>query len=189
MFEADLQGRKLTAEEIVGILFLTVLAGLETTQFGIGGAVWYLVNNPEARQRLAREPELIDLAVEEFLRWVSPVQGTGRLVMEDAEINGCPVHRGERVFMLLGSANRDETVFPDPDSVILDRDPNRHLAFGVGPHRCLGSHLAKTVLKVSLQQLVPVLAEWRVADENAVQWVVSETRGLRRLPLVRVESR
>jgi cytochrome P450 len=104
-------------------------------------------------------------------------------------MHGCPMHEGDKVMILWGSANRDEAQFPNADDIVLDRTPNRHVGFGMGPHRCVGSHLAKVVMQTVLERLVPTLPEWELLDPAAVHWEGSEVRGIRRLDLVRKSAR
>jgi cytochrome P450 len=124
--------------------------------------------------------------VEEFVRWTSPVQGLARTVTSDTELGGCPLHQGERVMLLWGAGNRDETVFDAPDEIQLDRYPNRHLGFGMGPHRCMGSHLAKVMVKIAIERAVRVLGDFELADPDGVRWAAGEARGIVELPLRRI---
>jgi cytochrome P450 len=164
---------------------LLLVAGLETTASAIAVSVLYLLDHPEQRVRLMAEPEIWDHAIDELLRWITPVPAQSRTLRHDGEVLGCPIPAGERVMMLFGSGNRDEREFPDPDKVVLDRRPNRHLSFGMGPHRCIGSHLAKCEMKIALQLLLPELDNWQVSDSEKPVWKAAETRGLSHLPLVR----
>jgi cytochrome P450 len=106
-------------------------------------------------------------------------------VTRDVEVSGCPMVKDERVLLMFGSANRDPTQFSHPDEVILDRHPNRHLGFGAGPHRCVGSHLARLMVEVALEELLPVLGDFSVADRSRLVWRGGQVRGLRCLPIVR----
>jgi cytochrome P450 len=186
LVQAEMNGRPLSDDEIQRISLLVLTAGLETTNSAISGAVWYLVQNAEAAQELsAGNDELWRLAMDEFVRWTSPAPAESRTVTRDLEFEGCPMRQNERLMLLYGSANRDAAEFPDPDSVILDRRPNRHVAFGMGPHRCLGSHLAKLEMQCVLKALAPALGEWKLDDDNPVVWQGAEVRGIRSLPIVR----
>lgn len=178
--------RSLTQGEIVNMLVLLMVAGMDTTTSAIGGSVWYLVQNPDAQKKLLAADEGVwRLALDEFVRWVSPVAGLARTVRNDTEFHGCPMHAGDRVFLLWGSGNRDETEFPDPDKVILDRFPNRHMGFGMGLHRCLGSHLAKATLQAVLKVLLKDLSNFRLTGLDDIVWEAAEVRGIKSLPLVR----
>ena len=140
---AEIEGRPLTEEEIDAVISLILAGGLLTTTDAIGNALVYLERNREARRRLIEEPALIQSAIEEFLRYEAPVTGLSRTVSKDCEIDGQKLRKGEKVLMLWASANRDEEEFPNPNEVILDRHPNRHVSFGVGIHRCLGSNFGR----------------------------------------------
>lgn len=179
--------RPLTDHEIVHTSLLILLAGLDTTTSAIGGSIWYMLKHPEIQQQLKdADDRTWRLAVDEFVRWTSPAQGTSRTVAHETEFKGCPMHTGERIFFLVGSGNRDEEEFPNPDEIVVDRFPNRHLAFGMGPHRCLGSHVAKAILQDVLQGLLKGLHNFRIKSDEDVLWEASNVRGIRSLPLVRV---
>jgi cytochrome P450 len=183
MVTATIDGRPLVPQELIMMTVLLLNAGLDTTAAAISVSAWYLAQHPEVQARLRAEPDLMESAVEEFIRWISPVPFEGRTVTQDLEFKGCPMRRGEKIALLLGSGNRDPEQFPDPDEVILDRHPNRHMAFGVGPHRCLGSHIARVILRVALQEMLARLGEWRIADPEGLVWATCETRGLRAFPI------
>ena len=136
----------------VGLGATPAAAGIDTTWSAIGASLWHLATHPEHRDRLVAEPELIPTAVEELLRAYAPVT-MARLVVKEAEVGGCTFQPGQMVMLPFPSANRDPEAFPDPDKVILDRAENRHLAFGIGIHRCLGSNLARMELRVALDGL------------------------------------
>ena len=142
--------RPFSERERIGALFVLMLGGIDTTWSTLGASLFHLGTHPEHLATLVEQPDLIPTAVEEFLRFYAPVS-IARVITEDAEIAGCPVKAGERVLLSYPSANRDGTVFDRPDEVVLDRDHNRHMAFGVGVHRCLGSNLARMELKVALE--------------------------------------
>jgi cytochrome P450 len=185
----SLKGRGLNHEEQLGASLLLLLGGLDTTNYTLAGAVWYLVQHPEAQKRLAGLDENgWPIAIDEFVRWVSPAPHHGRTAKSDTEIGGCPVRKGEKVWLIYGSANRDETEFKDPDAVVLDRFPNRHLGFGMGPHRCLGSHLAKLVLTHALRELLRILPDFELQHPDAVHWHGAQVRGINSLPLVRIQA-
>ncbi len=148
----EVDGHSLTREEILDICFLFLIAGLDTVTASLDCFFAYLSTHPEQRHRLADDPSVIPDAVEEMLRWETPVMGVARAAVEDTELGGCPIKAGQHVFVMLGSANTDDTEFGDGDEVRFDRDPNRHLAFGGGIHRCLGSHLARQELRVALRE-------------------------------------
>jgi cytochrome P450 len=149
-FEID--GEKLTREEILDICFLFLIAGLDTVTDTLTCSFAYLGTHPEHRRQLVDNPALIPSAVEELLRWETPVPNVFRLATADTEISSCPVKMGAFVAVNLGAANVDETEFSDAFEVRFDREPNRHLAFGGGVHRCLGSHLARRELRVAMRE-------------------------------------
>ena len=179
--------RLLTDDEIVRMTVLLILAGLDTTTSAITGSTWYLVQNSQALQQLATADErLWRLALDELVRWTGPTTGSARTVTRDVDFHGVRMRAGDRVMPLTASGNRDPSAFTEhPDDVRLDRFPNRHLGFGMGPHRCVGSHLAKAVLKTTLQALVKGLGEFRLKDPRLVAWEGGTVRGIRSLPLVR----
>jgi cytochrome P450 len=186
LVQARYEDRALTDDEIVNTALLLLLAGLDTTNSAISGAVWYLVQHSESLRKLSTADETIwRLALDEFVRWTTPAPAQSRTAKVDVEVAGTRIPAGDMVMMLYGSANRDEAEFPNADEVVLDRRPNRHVAFGIGPHRCLGMHLAKLDLQCVLQELIPGLADFRVADPDQVIWFSGENRGIKRLPLVR----
>jgi cytochrome P450 len=149
---AEIDGERLSRDEIVDICFLFLIAGLDTVTDSLTCMFAFLAQHPEHRRQIADNPEVIPAAVEEMLRWETPVTQTPRMTTTDAEIVGCPVKAGTFVSVMLGGANVDPAEFDEPDVVRFDREQNRHLAFGGGVHRCLGSHLARRELRVALKQ-------------------------------------
>ncbi len=160
---------KLSRDEVVDLLMMVTIGGFDTTMAAIGSALLYLERYPEERRRLAAAPALLPTAVDEFLRFEAPVQGFARTVTRDIEIGGCPIAAGETVFLLWGSANRDPEAFERPAEMVLDRQPNRHLTFGVGGHRCLGSHLARVEMRVVLAEALRRLGDYTVLHDE-VRW-------------------
>lgn len=149
---AEVDGHTLSREDILDICFLFLIAGLDTVTASLDCFFGYLANHPDQRRRLVESPGLIPSAVEELLRWETPVMGVARVALHDVELGGCPIRAGQHVSVLLGSANTDDGEFGDGDEVRFDREPNRHLAFGGGIHRCLGSHLARQELRIALRE-------------------------------------
>lgn len=149
---AEIDGHALTREDIVDICYLFFLAGLDTVTASLDCMMAYLAQHPEHRQRLAEDPATIPHAIEELLRWETPVPGVIRLATEDTEVSGCPVRKGQQVVALVASANTDEDAWEGADDVDFDRAVNKHYAFGAGVHRCLGSHLARLELRVALEE-------------------------------------
>lgn len=148
----EVDGDRLTREDMLDICFLFLIAGLDTVSASLDCFFGYLAEHPEARRKLVEEPESVPSVVEELLRWETPVMGTARVATRDVELGGCPISAGEHVMGLLGAANVDEAEFPDAGELRWDREANRHLAFGGGIHRCLGSHLARLELRVALRE-------------------------------------
>ena len=149
--------QRLTPDEILDICYLFFLAGLDTVTASLDCILGYLAQHPEQRRAIVDDPALIPAAIEEMLRWETPVSGVVRITTDDTEIGGCPDRDGHAPSSpLLGSANNDEKAWHDADKVDFDREVNKHLAFGGGVHRCLGSHLARMELRV-------VLEEWHAA--------------------------
>jgi cytochrome P450 len=184
LLEAEIDGRPLDDNEVLFSMTLLLLGGLDTTTSAIALALAHLADYPEDRARLLADPELLDTAVEEFVRVATPVQGLGRTVTKDTTLAGCPMAAGDRVFLLWASGNRDPQAFDRPDEVVLDRHPNHHLGFGAGPHRCVGSHAGKLMVKIALSELLPWLGDYGTAGE--LGWVGGETRGIRNLLVQRV---
>jgi cytochrome P450 len=181
--EADVDGNRLTREDILDICYLFLLAGLDTVTASVGCMVSFLAQHPEQRQRLVEDPSQIPGAVEELLRWETPVPGVPRVVAEDVELSGERLEAGERVTVLIGSANIDERGFPQPDDVDFERPANRHLAFGGGVHRCLGSHLARLELRVALEQLHERIPDYSIKPGETPQYSMG-IRAVEHLPLV-----
>lgn len=150
--EAEVDGHRLTENDVLDIGYLFFLAGLDTVTASLDCMLTHLAQNPEDRQRLVDDPDLIPAALEELLRWESPVAGVIRVATQDTELSGCPIHRGDKVAVNIGSANTDERFWTDADRVDFDREVNKHIAFGGGVHRCLGSHLARMELRVCLEE-------------------------------------
>jgi cytochrome P450 len=174
--------RALTPDEVLDIIFNFLIAGLDTTNAAIGNAFAYLATHPEQRDRLVAEPALIPSSIEEFLRWDS-LLATGRTVTRDVTFRGKQMRKGDRVMVLYGSASRDETRFDRADEVILDRNPNRHFGFGVGPHRCPGSHVARVELQIAFEELHRRLPDYRLAPGAVVPRRLGHIKGVLELPL------
>jgi cytochrome P450 len=166
------------------MLLVLLIGGIDTTWTTLGAALLHLATHAEDQARLRAEPELLETALEEFLRFYAPVE-IGRLVTHDTEVGGCPVAAGEHVWLSYPAANRDPSVFPDADRFIIDRRENRHLTFGVGVHRCLGSNLARMELRVALDTWLKRVPSFRVPDGRSIGWSSGgNVRGPREIPVV-----
>jgi cholest-4-en-3-one 26-monooxygenase len=175
----------LTAEELLSFLVLLLVAGNETTRNALSGGMLALTNFPEQRARLVANLSMVNSATEEILRYVSPVISFSRTVCADTELRGRELREGDVLLNVYPSANRDADVFDDPDAFRIDREPNLHLAFGTGPHFCLGANLARTEIRILLEELFTRLPDVRVADGSGAQrGPNSLVTTIQRLPVV-----
>jgi cytochrome P450 len=179
----DHNGEPLTDFAIHGALRLLLMAGIDTSWSAIGSSLWHLAKHPYDRARLIAKPELMSFAIEEFLRAYSPVTA-GREVMGETVIDGCPVKPGNMVLLAFPAANRDPAVFPNPDKVILDRKENRHAAFGLGIHRCIGANLGRLEMKVALEEWLKRIPEFALDPDAKPRWSAGQVRGPRELPVI-----
>jgi cytochrome P450 family 142 subfamily A polypeptide 1 len=162
--EVDTSNASLTDDELIMFLVLIVVAGNETTRNALTGGLIAFSRFPEQKQRVIEDPSLWDTAVDEIIRYVSPVLSFSRTVTEDHTYKGVDLKAGDKVFMLYQSANRDEDVFEAPDELRVDRDPNPHLAFGIGTHYCMGANLARAEVRVVFEELFKRLGDIHVPD-------------------------
>ena len=183
LIDAEVDGERLSRSEMLDICYLFLLGGLDTVTASLGCFMAYLAQHPEQRRRLVDDPALIPSAVEELLRWETPVIMVVRLVKQDVTIGGEQLKAGEVVTLLLGSADTDEDEFPDPDRVDFERGNNRHLAFSGGPHRCLGSHLARMELRVALEALHARIPDYAIKAGEQPRYSPA-IREVQYLPLV-----
>jgi cytochrome P450 len=187
LLNAKIYDQPLSPQHVVGTIILLMVAGIDTTWSSIGSSIWHLAQHPSDLQRMVNEPELLPTAIEELLRMYAPVT-MARIVSQDTEIGGCPVKRGESVLLPFPAANRDPEVFPDADKVVIDREENRHVAFGLGIHRCLGSNLARLELRLAVEVFIQRFPKFELADPSSVTWSLGQVRGPRKLP-VRITQR
>jgi cytochrome P450 len=181
--QAKIDGHFLDEEHINGSLRLLLIAGIDTTWSAIGSCLWHLARHPSDRSRLRAEPQLMPFAVEEFLRAYAPVT-MAREVVKETKINGCRFEPGRMVLLSFPAANRDPAAFPDADRVVIDRKENRHAAFGLGIHRCVGSNLARMEIRVALEEWLARFPEFRLDAAAEMKWSEGTVRGPRRLPLL-----
>jgi cytochrome P450 len=179
---AEIGGSKLTKEHVRGTMILLMIAGIDTTWSAIGASLWHLARHPGDRQRLASDPGLMGTAIEELLRAYAPVT-MARLVAKDFDFHGHQLKEGDWLLLPFPSANRDPDVFENPGHVQLDRAKNRHAAFGLGRHRCLGSNLARMELRVALEEWLARYPDFELSDPSAVTWSGGQVRGPRKLPV------
>jgi cytochrome P450 len=179
----DHNGEPLTDVAIHGTLRLLMMAGIDTSWSAIGASLWHLAKTPSDRARLIAEPELMPFAIEEFLRAYSPVTA-GREVMKETTVDGRPMKPGNMVLLCFPAANRDPAVFPDADKVIIDRQQNRHVAFGLGIHRCVGAHLGRLEMRVAIEEWLKRIPDFRLDPGGEVKWAGGQVRGPRQLPLL-----
>jgi cytochrome P450 len=167
---ARVDGEQLTREEILDICYLMLLAGLDTVTDTLTCSFAFLAQHPGHRGQIVADPSIIPSAVEELLRWETPLSGVPRFCTADVEVQGCPIKRGDLVMVSLGAANVDTAEFPDAFHVRFDRETNRHLAFGGGVHRCLGSHLARRELRVVLREWHRRVPEYELAPGSELRY-------------------
>ena len=154
LVNGEFGGEPLTRMMIQVNFFLLIIAGNETTRNALSGGIQALCEHPEQFDRLRRDPSLLPQAIEEMLRWVSPVMQFRRTALRDTKIGDQPIRKGEKVVMYYGAANRDPRIFEDPEVFDITRKPNSHLAFGAGTHFCMGSHIARLEMRVTLEEFL-----------------------------------
>jgi cytochrome P450 len=182
LINAELYGRKLEPSHVAGTMALLLIAGIDTTWSAIGASLWHLAKEPADRERIVAEPALLPTAMEEFLRAYAPVT-MARLVKDDMRWNGVEMKADDWILLSFPAANRDPAQFDRAADVVIDREVNRHAAFGLGIHRCVGSHLARMELRVALEVWLARIRVFTLADPSAVTWSSGQIRGPRTLPL------
>ena len=188
LVETEIAGEKLSDRHVFGTVLLLIVAGIDTTWSAIGSSIWHLAQNPEDLARLVAHPELVPSAVEEFLRAYAPVS-MARLVKEDFEFQGCPMKKDDWIFLSFPAANRDPEAFDNADEVLIDREINRHSAFGLGIHRCLGSNLARMELQIALEEWITRYPKFELDPSKRTTFSQGQVRGPRNLPLRITERR
>ena len=182
LLNVEVGGEKLALEHVFGTMILVLIAGIDTSWSAIGASLWHLAKSPHDLERLVNEPELMPFAIEEFLRFYAPVT-MARLVKQDMEYLGCPMKEYDWILLGFPAANRDPAAFKDANRFIIDRQENRHLAFGLGIHRCAGSNLARLELRVAIEEFIKRYPRFELADPSAVTWAPGQIRGPRNLPI------
>jgi cytochrome P450 len=182
LINAELYGQKLSPDIVTGAMALLLIAGIDTSWSAIGASLWHLAKTPADRERLVANPALLPTAMEEFLRAYAPVT-MARLVKEDMHWQGVDMKAEDWILLSFPAANRDPAQFDRAAEVVIDREVNRHAAFGLGIHRCLGSHLARMELRVALEVWLERVPAFSLADPGAVTWSTGQIRGPRALPL------
>jgi cytochrome P450 len=183
LLAAEVDGEPVPDHVVVGICNLLLVAGIDTTWSSIGSALWHFASHPEDRRRMAREPDLWPTAIEELLRFYSAVT-MARKVTEPVTLGGVTFRPGDKVLLNFPAANRDPGTFERADEVVLDRARNRHIAFGVGLHRCAGSNLARMEMDVALRTWFERIPEFELVEPEKVTWAGGQVRGPRQIPVV-----
>lgn len=181
VMQSQVMGQPIPDQLAVGMILLLLIAGIDTTWSAIGASLWHLAKTPSDRERLVADPSLMPTAIEEFLRAYAPVT-MAREVVKDVDVMGCPMKPGHMVLLSFPAANRDPAVFPDADKVIIDRQENRHAAFGLGIHRCVGSNLARMEMTVAIEVWLKRVPAFSLGGD--VTWSEGTVRGPRQLPVV-----
>jgi cytochrome P450 len=187
LLNAEIFGEKLSPRHVFGTILLLIIAGIDTTWSGIGSSLWHLASNPVDRRRLVENPGKIPMAVEEFLRAYAPVT-MARMVTDDMEFHGVQMKKEDRVLLPFPAANRDENQFANPAVVDLEREENRHAAFGLGIHRCIGSNLARLEMNVAIEVFLKRFPDFELDMTEQVTWSTGQVRGPRNLPF-KIKSR
>lgn len=183
LLEAEEEGDRLTTPEVMSILQLLLVAGNETTTNLIGNGLLALMRNPDQLELLQRNPDLVEGAIDELLRYDGPVQATSRIALEDVEIGGRTVRKGQNAFVVLGAANRDPERFADPDRLDVTRNPEEHVSFGHGRHFCLGSNLARLEARYSIRGVIERFPNLKLATDEIVWRKNIILHGITSLPI------
>jgi cytochrome P450 len=183
LIRAEIDGRPLTDPELIGIVFLLLLGGMDTTAGLTGNAFLRIDADPALRRRLVEDPDVLDRSTEEFLRHDTPTQGLARIVTRDAEFHGRQLRKGDRVLLMYAAANRDPGVFDRPGVIDFDRAENRHLAFGLGLHRCLGSNFARVMFRVMITETLRRMPDIRISGQVERYPDAGDVYAVRNLPV------
>ena len=185
LVNAEVEGQRMSDDEIVFETLLILIGGDETTRHTLSGGTEQLLRHRDQWEALVAQPDLLPGAIEEMLRWTSPVKNMCRTLTADTEFHGTSLKAGEKIMLMFESANFDESVFGDPENFRIDRNPNSHLAFGFGTHFCLGNQLARLELKIMLTKVLSRLPDLRLADDTALPLRPANfVSGLESMPVV-----
>lgn len=184
LLDSEYEGVRTTRREVIDLVRMVIFGGMDTVMASISNMLLHLGRDLERRRQLIDDPGLIPTAIEEFLRYDTPVQGFARTVTRDCTVAGQQLAKDETVFMLWAAANRDPAMFDWPDELVLDRKPNRHMAFGIGAHRCLGSTMARSELRLTLERVLERLPAYRLIDGVEEPETVGIVFGRKRVPFV-----
>jgi cytochrome P450 family 142 subfamily A polypeptide 1 len=185
LVNAEVDGQQLSDDEIVFETLLILIGGDETTRHTLSGGTAELLRHREQWEQVVANPELLPNAIEEMLRWTSPVKNMCRTLTQDIEFHGTELKAGEKIMLMFESANFDETVFEDPENFRIDRNPNSHLAFGFGTHFCMGNQLARLELKLMLSRVIERMPDLRLADDSRLPLRPANfVSGLEEMPVV-----
>jgi cytochrome P450 len=177
-------GKPLSSPDQNAVVRLLLFGGFTTTTFALSSALRWLAEHPADRQRLRETPALLSTAVDEFVRFASPGTYVGRTVAAATHFGGADLCAGDRILLSYGAANRDASAFTCPDGIQLDREPNRHLAFGHGVHACMGLHLARLELQIAIEAILSRLIDFEINPKEAIHWMSGDTQGMTTLPLL-----
>lgn len=166
----EVDGERLPEDIAQSITFLTTVGGIDTTTSFTGAALLHLAQHPADRERLINEPDLLPLATEEFLRFYPPARAHKRIVAVDTEFGGVEMKQGDAVLLSEAAAGRDDAEFANADEFVIDRNPNRHVSFGVGIHRCPGSHLARIVFSEMITAVLRRMPDYEIALDDVVEY-------------------
>lgn len=187
LLDVEFGGNPLSDEHVFGTVLLALIAGIDTTWSALGSSIWHLAANSVDRRRLVENPQMVPQAVEEFLRAYAPVT-MARVVTEDMDFHGYQLKKEDWMLLPFPAANRDESQFPHADVVDIDREVNRHSAFGLGIHRCIGSNLARLELNTAVEVFLERFPDFELDPNEEVVWSIGQVRGPRKLP-VRIKAR
>jgi len=183
IMQGKIDGEPLPDGLVIGYAFLMLLGGMDTTSGLTGNSLVRLDEQPQLRRRLIEDPDVLPKATEEFLRHDTPSQGLARIITRDCEFKGQQLRAGDRVMLMFAAANRDPKVFPDPDRIDFDRVGNRHLAFGAGAHRCMGSNHARVMFQVMISEILTRLPDYTISGEIERFEDAGDVYAVRRLPI------